>query len=329
MNGVDGNVGLGDAPNSGWAGVDTALEFDQASFGYNSAFFTHTADQNFYETNNAYYDGTNYRRIGGAPSALKRTGNGSYNVEFAGPGASDAIIDSLLTSRLYLSSTIINLNLDQEVVPTRISSAEKINAFYVDGNHGAVGIGTTPNNSWDNVSSCIQMSDSALGLDAAFFIRPSDSNLNEGHNAYYDGTNFRRIVGGSSWIRRNGGGLYTVEHYGSGAPNEILTPGTGNAQGKMKLAAANVDFNYTQDDCNFNVSSVGKVNALFVDAGNSNVGIGKLPAGPLTIDLPTSDLDITDAAVSSGAVPGSYDALINVNIGGSPYQIVAFAPPPP
>ena len=329
VDGATGNVCLGDSPNSGWSGVDSLIEFDQASFGYNSALYSNTADQNFYETYNAYYDGTNYRRIGGAPSTLKRTGNGSYDIQFASPGAANAVIDSLLTSRLYLSSTIIVLNQDQEIVPTRISSAEKINAFYVDGNKGNIGIGTSPSNSWDGVSSCIQMRESTSGLDSAFFVRPSDSNLYEGHNTYYDATNFRRIVGGSSWLRRNGGGLYTVEYFGTGVPNEILTPGTGNAQTKMSLAAAEIKFNSSQEDCNFKVSSLGNVNALFVDGSTGYVGIGKEPVGPLTINFPSNTLDIIGVGMSTGLVPGSYDAIINIQIDGTFVSLYGFLPGPP
>lgn len=136
---ITDNVGIGGIPTVGWSGA-TVLELTDTAIGLNGSVFIRDADSNLYEGHNVYYDGTNFRRTAGGPSWLKRSGGSIYDIKYAVSGAPDAIIDSLLTSRMKLAATEIIFNEDQENINTIFSSDTEVNALHIDGSTGFVGI---------------------------------------------------------------------------------------------------------------------------------------------------------------------------------------------
>jgi hypothetical protein len=168
----------------------------------------------------------------------------------------------------------------------RVESDTKTHAFFLDGATGHIGLGRTP-------PSDAQSSKTHLFLDeGACLFTQTDDNDNGPYltsNIYYTTANNYTYIGtGYGAIMAMYMGDFNFSWMNSGSAG---TAATAKSLLKLNGRTAGIIFNDEGDDIDFRVESDTNTHALFVDAGNSRVGIGE--------SAPRTTLHITDSSVAS------------------------------
>jgi hypothetical protein len=163
----------------------------------------------------------------------------------------------------------------------RVESDSNTHALFVDAGNNVVGVGTQQTlDPWTSYSPLAVGDQLMIGSTGA-----SSTFTNMVHGGYYDGTNWlqrytdvtvarHEMIGGSSGSYHN---FYTATNVTADtATTQILN---------LSFTPTTAVFNEDSRDIDFRVESDTNTHALFVDAGNSRVGINN--------SSPATDLDVT------------------------------------